>query len=322
MWWGFSQLQDEKQTLEPLLTDINGQLRYLKVRGPEEELSFNKMALNLLKGMTNVNTTSLTSLFIPRSWFSDLDDQIRQSMVIAYDKIILKSLFFELEDKVKTTLENVGTVDIDDPMEANATPVKFDDIPQMKRLKKVVTDLDVLWKNVQLYNGLHNSKDLTQLGDVVKYLFGFDLPVDFYQNASYYHNALKDVEYRMYDPITRYLLAIPKVRGLAQDLFIRLYEENILLARLEDFAKELETIPDENVRTFPQGGKGKFGALLAKIEEMKALVVRPEFAWMGSNTLNLGKGFNEVMASIESSPFWARISSMKLRKPARKGFMI
>ncbi len=321
MWWGFSQLQDEKQTLEPLLTDINGQLRYLKVRGPEEELSFNKMALNLLKGMTNVNTTSLTSLFIPRSWFSDLDDQIRQSMVIAYDKIILKSLFFELEDKVKTTLENVGTVDIDDPMEANATPVKFDDIPQMKRLKKVVTDLDVLWKNVQLYNGLHNSKDLTQLGDVVKYLFGFDLPVDFYQNASYYHNALKDVEYRMYDPtITRYLLAIPKVRGLAQDLFIRLYEENILLARLEDFAKELETIPDENVRTFPQGGKGKFGALLAKIEEMKALVVRPEFAWMGSNTLNLGKGFNEVMASIESSPFLGPDLKHEIEETGKEGF--
>ncbi|MCA9482122.1 MAG: hypothetical protein KC553_00125 [Nitrospina sp.] len=321
MWWGFSQLQDEKQTLEPLLADINEQLRYLKVRGPEEDLSFNKMALNLLKGMTNVNTTTLSSVFIPRSWFSDLDDQIRQSMVVAYDKIILKSLFFELEEKVKTTLEQAGTLDPGDSLEASAAPVKFDDIPQMKRLKKVITDLEVLWKNVQLYNGLHNSKDLTQLGDVVKYLFGFDLPVDFYQNAAYYHNALKDVEYRLYDPtITRYLLAIPKVRGLAQDLFIRLFEDNLLLVRLEDFAKDLETIPEENVRSFTPGGESKFDALLRKIGEMKALVARPEFAWMGGMELNFGKGFNEVMASIETSPFLGPDLKNEIEETGKEGF--
>ncbi len=320
MGWGFTQLQEQKDTLHPLLENINGQLRFLKVRKFEEDLSFNNMALNLLKGMTNVNTTSLTSVFIPRSWFSDLDDQIRDSMVVAYDKIILKSLYFELEDKVKTTLENVGNQDIDEPI-VSTTPVKFDDIPQVQRLKKVVTDLDILWKNVQLYNGLQTSKNLTQLGDVVKFLFGFDLPVDFYQNASYYHNALKEIEYRVYDPtITRYLVAIPKVRGLTQDLFIRLYEENILLARLEDFAKDLESIPEENASSFQQSGGGKFGALLQKIKEMQTLVARPEFAWMGGTTMNLGNGFNQVMASIESSPFLGHDLKYEIEEATKEGF--
>ncbi len=320
MWWSYYDLREEKTTLAPLLEDINGQLRFLKVRGPEEELSFNKMALNLLKGMTNINTSSLTNVFIPRSWFSDLDDQIRDSMVIAYDKIILKSLYFELEEKVKTTLQEVGSQDIE--LETvSTTPIKFDDIPEMQRLKKVVEDLDTLWKNVQLYNSLQNSKDLTQLGDVVKFLFGFDLPVDFYKNASFYHNALKDVEYRSYDPtITRYLLAIPKVRGLAQDLFIRLFEDNLLLARLEDFAKDLENIPSDHSRSSGGRSTAAFNALLTKILEMKQLVARPEFAWMGRPKLDLGKGFNTVMASIETSPFLGPDLKHEIEETGNEGF--
>lgn len=86
------------------------------MRGPEEELAFNKMAVDLLNGMTNINTSSLTNVFIPWSWFSDLDSDIRQSMVIAYDKIILKSLYFKLEDKIKETLQGVEDQDFENPL--------------------------------------------------------------------------------------------------------------------------------------------------------------------------------------------------------------
>ncbi len=303
MWWGFSELITEKQTLEPLLTEINGQVKSLRVRGPEEDLPFSKMALNLLKGMTNVNTSSLTSIFIPRSWVSDLDDQIRQSMVVAYDKIILKSLYYELEDKVKRTLENSEAIVLEEES-PNALPVKFKGIPEVKRLQKTLTDINLLWKNIQLYNELHTSKELTQLGDVVKYLFGFDLPTDFYQNASFYHNALMDVEYKLYDPtISRYLLAIPKVRALTEDLYTRLFDRNVLLAKIQDFSNELETISRKNPKTLSRNGAEHFHLLLTKLEAMENQVAQPEFSWMSKAQLDLGKPFNEMMTAIEMSAF-------------------
>ena len=322
LWWGYHQLNTEKQTLEPLLQDINAQLTALKVRGPEdEETSFNKMALKLLKGMTNINTSTLSSFFIPKSWISDLDDRVRQAMVVAYDKIILKSLFFELEEKVKSTLEEVDEVETFDDKSTAQGPVGFEEIPEVRRLQKVVQDLEELWRNIEVYNGLQKSQDLTQLGQVVKFLFGFDLPVDFYKNAAYYHNALKEVEYRVYDPtIARYLLATPKVRGLAQELFIRLFEENYLLARLEDFATELESVTAEDPDRFAREGVQRFRNLRQQIEEMENLLSSKEFAWMGRPHLDLGPEFKEILDSIEQSAFLGLSLRQEIEESGEEGF--
>ncbi len=324
LWWSHYDLEKEKATLNPLLEDIDKKLRFLKVRGPEEEMSFNKMAIDLLNGMTNINTSSLTNVFIPWSWFSDLDSEIRQSMVIAYDKIIMKSLYFKLEDKIKETLQGADDLDFEESLQdqgPGTTPVKLEEIPEMQRLRKVVLELEQLWKIAKQYNDLQNSENLSQLGDVVKYLFNFDLPEDFYKNASYYHNALKLVEYSSYDPtITRYLEAIPKVRGLTQDLFVRLYEGNIFLTRLEDFSKELESNYGDRSRAYNRNRNGDFEALLVKILEMKKLVARPELAWMSQPNLNLGPKFNELLASIGTSPFLGPDLRSEIEEMGNAGF--
>ena len=135
LWFASNRLQDDKRAMLPVFEQIDEDLRKFRKEdtGPEglalyralhhDSMSntFKESGQNLFKGMTNFR--SLTYAFIPSSWLSDLHMELKRSMTLAYDEIILKALYIELLQKAKKIFEAQTGAEYDEEESSEILPV-------------------------------------------------------------------------------------------------------------------------------------------------------------------------------------------------------
>jgi len=312
LWLASNRLMDDKRAMLPVFEQIDTDLRKFRKQdaGPEglalyralsqESMSntFRESGQNLFKGMTNFR--SLTYAFIPSSWFSDLHADLRRSMTLAYDEIILKALYIELLQKAKKIFEaqSGAEYDVDDADEV----LPIEDLPEFQRLQNFVSALGELERNANLYNGLSSTKNLEDMGQVVKYLFDLELPSQFYKNARYYHASLGKTHYRVFDPsIFRLKAKFFTLKKLTKRLYRRLYDPNQLEISTQRLAYRLDRFARQ--RRGPAGELKHIKAVLDSIARSEDDLAREEFNWIFKEEFDLGDAFDEVLESIEESSF-------------------
>lgn len=312
LWFASNRLKDDKRAMLPVFEQIEEDLRKFRKQdaGPEglalyralhqESMSntFRESGQNLFKGMTNFR--SLTYAFIPSSWFSNLHSDLRRSMTLAYDEIILKALYIELLQKAKKIFESQsGAVyDLEDADEAMA----IEDLPEFKRFENFVNALGELENNANLDNGLSSTKNLEDMGQVVKYLFDLELPSQFYKNARYYHASLGKTHYRVFDPsIFRLKAKFFTLKKLTKQLYRRLYDPNQLEISTQRLAYRLDRFARQ--RRGPAGELKHIKAVLESIARSEEDLAREEFAWIFNEDFDLGGAFEKVLTAIEESSF-------------------
>lgn len=313
LWQAYDKLQDDKRAMVPVFRQIDKDFRTLRQadKGPEGlmlynalrhgsvSITFGKSAMNLFKGMTNFR--SLTYLFIPSSWFSDIHVELRRSMTLAYDGIILKALYIELLQKAKAIFESTARGSGDAGFE-DGEAVAIEDTNEFTELKTFVDNLKELEENVDLYNSLRTSKDLKDLGRVVKYLFDLELPSGFYRNARYYHDALGKGDYRVFDPsIFKLKAKFFTLRKLTGNLYDRLYHPNRVEVSLQRLAFVLDKFARQRRR--PTGEIRLIREVLDTIDRTESQLGRSEFAWIFKDSFDLGEPFGEIMTAVEESGF-------------------
>jgi type VI secretion system protein ImpL len=307
LWSGYSRLVDDRATLEPVLRQTLIDLGRIKYERVETETAaersfFYKSALNLLNGMTQISTNRYGSFFLPVSWFDPINDEIHQAMTLAYNKIILKSLYFELEDRARAIMAEAERYEA--PADAEAPAEDFEQLQEMREMRRFVAELGQLERAGRLYNGLKTSQDLTDLGEVVHFLYKVQLPPGFYTNAFYYHRALQNTQYPLFQAERYRAPAGAAARRLSQLLYDRVFRVNNLDAQLRSLALQIMDMETD-------GGKAPaaqtvFTSLENVIDEIsnkEILLHRPEFAWLAKKKLDLGTGFKTVMESTAKSVF-------------------
>ncbi len=312
LWFASKRLTDDKRAMLPVFEQIDQDFRKFRKEdtGPKglalyralhhESMSntFEESAQNLFKGMTNFR--SLTYAFIPSSWFSDLHLELKRSMTLAYDEIILKALYIELLQKAKKIFEAQTGAEYEAADSGEITAVA--DLPEFKRLDIFISSLKELEKNANLYNGLSSSKNLEDLGQVVKYLFDLELPSEFYKNARYYHQSLKNTQYRVFDPsIFKLKAKFFTLKKLTKRLYSRLYDPNQLEISTQRLAFRLDRFARQ--RQSPVGELKLIKGVLESISSSEEDLARDEFAWIFKEEFDLGDAFNEILTSIEESNF-------------------
>ncbi len=311
-WGAYRQLKVDKTALMPVLEKIGedvGQLKEKDVEGSSlglfqllhersARVPFKESALHLFKGMTNVRR--LTYVFIPSSWFSNIHEDIRKTMVLAYDEIILKTLYLEFFQKAKNIFDTSGR-----PVSDSMPPTKVlapQQTPEFVQLKKFVEDIRKLERYAKMYNGLRSSKNLEDLGRVVKYLYNIDLPPAFFKNAQYYHDALGETEYRIFDPTIFKLKArMFTVRELSKSFFDRVFARNPLLLQLEALSRELEGYKEKtkNVSQSLEDIK----RILAMLEQTRKMLADPDLQWVFEKPFDLGEQWDNLLVQIGNSDF-------------------
>ena len=313
LWGAYKRFQSDKHALQPVLEQIaedvdqrredaaatqEGLQLYHLLRQPSTRGHFEQSARHLFKGMTNIR--GLKYVFIPSSWFSDIHEKIKDSMTLAYDEIILKAMYIQLLQKAKAIFETAGS-----SISAGTGGSKMlfaEKTPEFIELRKFVEDLRELEKYAELYNGLRTSKNLADLGSVVKYLFGIDLPAGFYKNAQYYHEALGGIKYRVFDPrIFKIKAKFFTLRKLTQRLYGRLFQSNVVDAYLHALLLQLENFGQES-RSSARHGR-LIRDLLDTITQTEKTFAEPTLAWISNEAFNLGESFDNILSSVEQSLF-------------------
>jgi len=129
---------------------------------------------HMLAAMTRLSGSQFYSLFIPSSWFSPINQHIKDSMVPAFKYVIFEAMRMELDNRAQALLGGSSSY----------------------RLGKFIEELGELEKNIERYDRLRTrgGGNLEDLGRVVEYLGNVPLPPDFDKENELYKQALATVE--------------------------------------------------------------------------------------------------------------------------------
>lgn len=99
LWWSAHDLRGRKRDLSSFLRNTARDLEEQRdrvARGATEHAFGHDKVFSLFDGMAKLNADWFGSAFIPSSWFSPFNQELKRAMVRAYDEIILKTLYDEL----------------------------------------------------------------------------------------------------------------------------------------------------------------------------------------------------------------------------------
>src|SRR3990167_6643046 len=184
-------LQTAKLNLFPPFSQIDISQEKLKGQAENTEVHrdvFDNQTQTLLNTMTQISVSKLSSPYIPPSWMSPIDSKIKYVMGIAYSRIILKSIYTQLNYKASQLVSLHSFIPVTDTPGNGIDPLQT---TEFYRVRNYVLSLRALEMAIDKFNGLGQTTSLKDIADIIKYLFNYDVPPGFYENTTYYMDALK-----------------------------------------------------------------------------------------------------------------------------------
>ncbi len=338
LWWGARGLAKRHENLRVFLLNTAQDLqdlRALRARGETGETRgafLRDRAFHLFEGMANLHADWFGSVFIPSSWFSDFNSDLRAAVARAYDDIILKTMNQELGrtlDEILAQAKPLGVVTEESVVSPLAEGeagegsvagafIAWDapaagtgdvyvpavaDMPEFQQTSRYVAGLRTLENNANRFNRLRTTKDLKDLNAVAAYLFDRELPQSFFQNSSLYSQALAQVDYAHFEPLPQRPRTTGRAMELSDALFGRLFDRNPAAHELQAAAA---LVAQASGPSWADGGGAPAAALVElhnRLKRAEQILASPELAWMSQETLDLGKPYQEMLGAARASVF-------------------
>ncbi|MBU3917264.1 hypothetical protein KKA14_17155 [bacterium] len=294
----FLDLRAEKQTLLPILGLISSSLVDLKYKKTIDRSVFEEKGISLLNGMAKMDPSGLNYFIIPSSWTSNLQSNLVSCMTIAYEKIIMRMMYIELNNRVRSMGFADKKFKEDEDKEGDKS-FKLEKTLEFKQLLFFIKSLEELEKNIAIYNkqlvtGSASSREFLQ---VVDYLYNIDL------KGSISAEALAKLQGK---PVSTDILMSnvnAKIWELTWAFYSRIYKNNDLNLRLIKLKEILRNIHRDNKSEDEQNIVMKFRNLLGELNEIERNLTEPEFAWMVSRGFELGSKFDQILESVQNSGY-------------------
>ncbi len=294
-------LRNEKRTLLPVLSLISTSLVDLEYKKTIDRSLFEKKGLNLLNNMAKIDSSRLTSIFMPSSWTSNLQSDIVSCMTIAYEKIIMRMMYIELNNRVRT----MGFAEkkyISDQNQSGVKDLRLEKTMEFEQLLSFINSLEELEKNIAIYNnqlvtGSANSREFLQ---VVAYLYNIDL------KGSFSEEALAKLRG---NPVSTDILMAnvnAKIWELTRAFYDRAYTYNYLNERLINLTTILRDIHREDQSNDKQNIVTRFQNLLKLLNDIEKDLSDPAFRWMVSPSFELGNKFDQILEFVQNSGYLGR----------------
>lgn len=255
----YSKMRTQNEDMLPILSKINLILTQLQnVRGADSAETvalFDRYAKELIQMMHTLSESKFSSIFIPPSWFSPLQNNLKRSIKISYDHIILRTIYIDLLLKGRELLYLRPTpLDRSTSLEQVIIPIESVEFDLLRRYVIRVTELA---RMIDLFNELSKSNDITPLRDLVTFTFKTELPKSFESEFHNFRRVLRDIPFAAID--------LGPYQALAQDTLRIVYRHFLdgvlsvtdplsLVGRLNSFLREFgqkEQLPEvEELRKF------------------------------------------------------------------------
>lgn len=339
MYFGYNNLDERKNILYPFIkvlseTEItvsnslpSGMPKPISPVLPDKS-EINESVVNAFLNYANTNDGKrLSSFFIPSSWFSPIHGKITECMTQKYDKFILRVLRYGLDKRAnevflltKKTGSNApnlsffGTPLITDNSSnsedntENLQPIqRVDQFPAFIALKNYIDELSLLEKNCTDYNNLSKvgQGDLSDVNDLIKYLFKIDLSTSFGSDQAYYFSkAVIQAKAELFNPLDYQKAAQAKLDQLSLKFFSSTFSSNPLIMRCAKIRELTDAI-----RNFSTSGQSqqKDGLITLRLYdilgELETALARPEISWITADALNLGPKYTKITETLAHSQF-------------------
>jgi type VI secretion system protein ImpL len=249
------QLKLSKNTLYPSLFKISsliksaGDLTYKNLEKDGNEI-LAECTNRLLAMMQQLNSARFSSLFVPASWFSSINNNLTEMLRVSYQRVVVRTIYMNLILKSRELL-NMHPERKSDSISAVLNPYNSKEYAQ---LKGFVFGLIELEKNIKKFDSLRTSGDPKDLNDLIDYTFHGSLPVEFLDNYQQFRNILVNTPF---PPIN-----LSPYKQVAYDTLLLLFQsyldaifttrsENSAISFLDKFIlqlsrQNLKEIPDCN----------------------------------------------------------------------------
>ncbi|MEP7217345.1 MAG: type VI secretion protein IcmF/TssM N-terminal domain-containing protein, partial [Bacteroidota bacterium] len=259
-----------------------------------------RYANDLLDGMNSIDTNSLKSAFFPTSYFSDIDNEFHRALATVFESVMLKAIYVRLG--TKTNDLNYWKIRAVRPRPDSVLAYEFnmENTPEYLNLRGFVRDLDNLEKNAGIYNDLQESRNLADVGGLVKYLFDKPLPPSFMKQDKYYRNALRFVQLVPFAPdsLTKEELA-HTARVLTDQLLEKIFTRNAILARVRDINRDISAL--EGSRSDGFAGMRIMTRISSGIVSLRAALADPATAWISRPEFTPDSTLNTLLTELDGS---------------------
>jgi type VI secretion system protein ImpL len=292
-------LQKAKINLTSVLSHIDVSLA--NIRGQKEgsdieRVYFDEQAKELLKRMTQISVSNLVSVFIPPSWFSDLDQKVRDVMVLAYDRVILLSMYKQLNYEAQKLVDLNRPIQVTEAPQNGITPLKT---VEFFRLRKYLLNLQALDLTARKFNNLATTSNLKDVADIIEYLFKVKMPESFFENEYYYTYALRKstVSKFSFDMYTSD--ATRKLVKLFDEFQSAAFDPNQIIPGLKPLVESLYDLSTQRRST--DDAAGALRNIYLSLQETISSIQNPGLAWLNANTFHPGPQYEYVMQLIVDS---------------------
>lgn len=296
----YQNLRDTSRRVTPLLQHIKRSMDgiiQLDVHGKEQQLNqfLSTQSDTLLKLMSTVSDIKLFYLSLPASWFSPIDSHIRELLTISYDNVILRDLYSALFQKGEQLVDISKMLLQTTTDKGQITPLKLDSYKNMDSFVYAIADFE---KNVKTYNTLEATQSVDAIAQLVLYLYGRELPPEFYDSTTYFKNALgaaknKNIKLEFFKEKGQQKLLELDKRFINSAIDIR---KNF--AVMVELGHKLEQLSQPNTnRTDDEDLR----TILADMKEVDAIMSDPSFKWIEGEDFFPGEPYNEMITKVGAS---------------------
>jgi len=254
---------------------------------------FSESAEYLLENMGKIST--YRSLFIPTSWFSDINQNNTKAMILAFEEIILKGLYFQLNQKAKEifTKAERGIASEEGAVAANGVA----EMSEFLTLQVFVRELRELEDHIRIYNDIRKSETVKPLGDLAAYVFGITLGESFYTDSETYLNALRRSKYKVFDPrIFRLKTRFFTLKKLTDRLYRKLFDDHDIHSYLAALKMQLDGFSQDQ-RSAEKDGE-LIHTLLETFDRTEQILQEKRYAYVFRSAFDLGEPFVELLDKL------------------------
>lgn len=295
-------LQDAKVNLTPALSQV--ELTLGEIRGKNEttesnQAFFENQATVLLDTMTKISVSHLSSVFIPASWFDPLDEKIKYVMGLAYDQVIIRSMAQELDKIAHRLIASLHPLIPVAEVPANGIdPLQTIEFYHLRNYVVALKQLEYIANKFNDFDRL----SLSDVGEIIKYLFNYEMPGSFYENDDYYVEAINKTEVRVFRFSDYHDQATIKLRKFFDEFQLAAFNPNQMIPGLA----KLET----SIRNF--SGTHNYAAydvellrdVFRSLQETIKSIEDPGLNWLDEDHFDPGQSYEELKTDINSSKFF------------------
>ncbi len=314
----FFRLKEDKQLLFHIIKPIEN-LRHQTHKHYKGDES-----VNLLNNMAKLKVSSFWSIFYPTSWFDHVNSEIVKTLTIAFDKIIMESLYKRLDEKAKRIAagadKGVGEhYQVNNTAESGNFELPYE-TDAFINLKKYIAELQKLEENIHRYNKLQQEgeADFKDLEGLFVYLYGIKLPEGFYKRQGIYRNALAKARSRIID-IDSYMPATTlRAHELGDVFFSSIFRDSLLLRK----TRELHDLSGKLVgsASFDQGVGATLRNFHNGIKQLAKLCSNPQFLWLTMPEFGFEPAFAETFSKYNTLKILKEGAGSKLLEKGQAEF--